>query len=270
MASRSSANGHTVWIPLGDLRYDPEIQRKLNRGRADAIASALDLDALGVIQVSERGDGLYVIDGQHRTEALKAFGFRPTEKVECRVHRNLSRAAEAELMRKLNKTAKLRLIDDFRIAVVAQDGEAVAITKIVESLGLKVDEHAGDGIIAAPKSLQAVYRGDRSTPQRENPAVLRTTLKTLLDAWGTTHAALAGEVIQGVGLVFHRYGNSLDAADLTHRLAGMPGGPTGLLGKGRTMREMRGGTIARAVAAVIVDIYNKGRRTQKLPDWWAS
>lgn len=269
MASRSSANGHTVWLPLGKLKFDPEIQRKLNRPRADKIAAALDLDALGVIQVSERDDGHYVIDGQHRCEALKAFGFGPNEKVECKVHRGLDKAAEAALMTRLNRTAKLRLIDDFRIRVVATDPEAVAINHVVEGCGLRVSENGLDGVVRAPQSLEKIYRGDRSSPKRENPEALRNTLNTITGAWGSGVTALNGEVILGVGLVFLRYNGQVDVDDLTKRLASMSGGPSGLLGKGRTMREMRGGSTARGVASVVVDAYNKGRRSSKLPDWWS-
>lgn len=50
-------------------------------------------------------------------------------------------------------------------------------------------------------------------------------------------------------------------------LAQAEGGALGLIGRAKTLTQYRGGNIPNAMAEIIVNLYNKGRRTRLLPEW---
>lgn len=258
----------TEWLVVGTLSFDDRIQRPLNQSRAATIARDFNPDAVGLITVNERPDGVRaVIDGMHRVEALKLMGWE-SQKVECRVFKGLTLQQEAQLFLDLNKTARVQPIVSFLRRVTAAEGIACTINDIARSFGLVIDGQPGDGHLAAVVAVERVYRGDRGMSKGTHPKVLKDTLKVITDAWGPVATGLNGDIILGVGLLFHRYGKAVDSAVLTNKLASLTGGPAGLLGLGRTYRSLRGGTVAQAVAGAVVDLYNKGRRTHRLGDWW--
>lgn len=271
MASRKSAEGHTIWLEISSLQYDERVQRPVNKGRVAKIAAAFDPDALGVIQVSERADGSrFVIDGWHRVMALKHIGWDNGQKVECKVRRGLTLAEEAQLFVELNNTAKPRYIDAFLVRVEAGDPDAVAVHQIIRAAGLAVDRSARDGHVCAVQALERIYRGDGRVSKSRNSAAVRDTLKVCTRSWGQASASLNGAILEGIGRVLLRYGSAVSIDDLVRKLGPFPGGAPGLLGAARATRDIRGGALANAVAGVVVDTHNKGRRSGKLPDWWTA
>src|SRR4051812_32882071 len=85
------------WHALGELYPSPVAQRhKLNQGRVDHLCANMDLEQLGYPTVNVREDRKYIIDGWHRVEALRQFGFTPDDKIECVTYFKLDGAAEAE------------------------------------------------------------------------------------------------------------------------------------------------------------------------------
>lgn len=266
----SRKDGHTVWLPLASLTYDERVQRPANAGRVARIADELDPDALGVIQVSEREDGtLVVIDGWHRVQALRKIGWQD-QRVECKVRKGLTVQEEARLFTELNNTVKPRYIDNFFVRVEAGDPDAVAISQLIRSAGLAIGRQSRDGHITAVQSLERVYKGDGRVTKRANPEAVRDLLKIVSSAWGSSSTALNGSILEGVGRVLLRYNGKTDINDLAKKLGPIHGGAAGLLGDARAMRDIRGGSLASAVAGVVVSTYNKGRRSGKLADWWSN
>jgi hypothetical protein len=64
-----------------------------------------------------------------------------------------------------------------------------------------------------------------------------------------------------------RLSKHIDQKDLIQKLAPFPGGAPSLLGKGRSMQELRGRPLHQCIASIVVDIYNKGRSAGKLDAW---
>jgi hypothetical protein len=106
-----------VWLPIHQLRIDPTINRPLNRQRVHTIAEKFDPDAIGVLTVSVRPDGTYLLlDGQHRLAALRQAGWDGQQKVPCDLRHGLSQVQEVALFVKLNNTAKPKYIHRFYAA----------------------------------------------------------------------------------------------------------------------------------------------------------
>jgi hypothetical protein len=247
-------------LAVSALIVDPEVQRALDMRRVENIAENLNMDALGTITVSHRKNGSYhVIDGQHRVAAVRLAGGVLPAAVLCRVFDHLSLAEEAALFRLLNNTAKPQAVDLFRIRVVEGEPVATAIAAIIEGHGLSVSTNATGGHICAVAAMERIYRRD--------PDALDRALATCVRAWGLEPPANDGRLVEGLGLLYARYGSAVEVADLVPRLAKFGGGPGALLGKAAGLRDLIGCTAPNAVAEVIVESYNRGKKTRALQPW---
>lgn len=239
------------------------IQRSvIDHRRVNKIVNEYNVAALGILTVSERPDGTFhIIDGMHRHAASQIVG---VEKLQCRVFTGLSRQEEAKMFRLLNNTAKPTAIDLFKVRVIEGDPIAVDVNRIVIEHGWTVELSNSRAAFAATSAAERIYR------LNGGPVALERAITTVTRAWGHGREAVDNRVIEGIGLVFARYGTTVDAEELTDKLARYPGGAGGLIGKARGLRDFINGAISRAMAEVVVELYNKGRRTRALPPWRAS
>ena len=252
-----------AWVPLERVKVNPLAQRDMVQARVDKLVAEFDPEQLGNPVVNHRGDSFYVIDGQHRIEALKAWlgdGWE-TQHVQCEVYEGMTEAEEAEVFLKRNDALAVQAYPKFRVAVQAGRSDEVDIDKIVRQCGLRVSQDKGNGAVSAVGTLVRVYR-------RSDPATLARTLLLIRDAYGD--AGLEAIVIDGLGLLCHRYNGDVDDARLVKRLGDAHAGVNGLLNKAEVLKQQTGNPKAHCVAAAAVDIYNGGRGGRKLPSWWRS
>lgn len=255
--SRSTQRVTVKKLRADALTIDDHVQRRCIPARVNRIADHLDLDGLGVVTVSERDDGTFaVLDGQHRIRALLENGMGEWE-VQCRIYHGLSTKEEAAIFRLLNNTRPTSIYDDYKVGLVARDREWTAIDEAVRRAGLVISDQATDGHIMCVSSLRSLYRSSNGRPGDE---VIEDTLATALAAWGATTAAVDGKVVTGLGTVLATYGGQIDRAVLVRKLSKFPGGPSGLIGRAKALRDIRPTTVGRLVASVIVAAYNTGRR----------
>lgn len=248
-------------LRVSDLIVDPHIQRSVDRIRAGAMATDLDMDAVGVITVSRRTNGSYhIIDGQHRVEALRLAGGEG-EKVHCRIFSNLSVEDEARMFRLLNNSKSLQALDKFRVRVVEGEEVAVFISDVLTRYGWKVTPASGEGCFTAVVAAERVYHRDYTAVER--------TIATVTRAWGHDSASADGRIIEGLGLVYARYGETCDDNDVVERLAKYAGGANRLIGNARGIRDIYRISVASAVADIVVELYNQRRKTKALAPWRA-
>lgn len=245
------------WVPIPLMRVSPRAQRDLNQARVDRLAARFDLEQLGTPVVSHRDEWFYVIDGQHRIEALKAIGYGGRQ-VQCWTYAGLTEADEAAMFLKLNDTLTVGAYPRFKVAVEAGRPEETDIDRIVRAQGLRISLDRG-GAVGAVDTLRRVYR-------RGGPACLARTLRIVRDAYGDP--GLEAAVIDGIGLVCHRYDGQLDDDLATGALARAAGGVNGLLGKAESTRKQTGGAKAHCVAAAAVELVNRKISGKKLRSWW--
>ncbi len=259
VSTRIERKGHLQWVTVSDIEVSPLAQRDLRPGWAAQIAAEFDPDRLTPPLVSKRDGKYYVIDGQHRVEAMRLMGWGD-QQVQCWVHDALSEAQEADLFLWHNQRKAVQAFDKFRIAVVAGREQETDIDRIVRAAGLKIASAKGDGGIGAVTSLERVYR--------HGPKVLARTLKIVRDAYGD--AGMDGQIIQGVGLVCARYNGELDDNKAVARLGSARGGVGGLTSKANVLRKATNKPVPHCVAAAVVDTINAGKGGKKLPNWWAA
>lgn len=258
---RADQHGVIEWVRLGNMAVPPHAQRELKPAKVDSILADFDLDVFGVITVSERRGIFYVIDGQHRVEAIKRWngdGWQDL-RVECRVYRGLTEAEEANKFDRLNDSMPVSTFDKFRIRVNAGRDVEVGIKKLVEKEGLKISKDAIPGAIGAVGTLRKVYI-------RAGEKALGKSLRIVRDAFGD--AGFEAAVIDGIGHMCQRYDGLVDEAIAVAQLGEMRGGVKGLLNKAALIHSKVGGLRSHCVAAAAVDVINTRKGGRKLPSWW--
>lgn len=255
IVERKESAPHVADIRADRIIIDERVQRSLIPARLKKLTDTLDLDALGVITVSERDDGdLIAIDGQHRLAALLAHDMGEWE-VTCHVYRKLTLAQEAALFRRLNDTRKITPYDDYSKGLVEGDPECRAIEKILRKHDLQLSPYGADGRPTCVSKMRQLYQ-PRPKEHLKAGENLDETLGLAIEVWGNVYPAMEKSILGGLGFVLRVYPDA-NRKSLAEALAKFPGGPQGLLAKGRMMREIRPGSVERLVAAIIVEAYNK-------------
>ena len=246
------------WVPIATMKVSPLAQRELNQARVDRMVADFDLEQLGTPTVSKRDGHAYIIDGQHRIEALKAIGWGD-QQVQCWTYTGLTEAEESEKFLKLNDVLAVDAMSKFRVGVHAGRDVECDIDRVVRAQDLVVSRDRIPGAVAAVGTLRRIYiRSDAKT--------LARTLRIVRDAYGDP--GLDAPVLDGIGLLCQRYNGQLSEDTAVKKLAAAHGGVNGLLGKAEVLRRQTGNAKGHCVAAAAVAIINTGRGGQKLPSWW--
>ena len=192
MTSKTQGKGTIGDVPLSKMTVSGRIQRDLKPSRVAHLVSVFDLDDFGLPVVNLREGKYYIIDGQHRIEALKEWlgnGWEE-QKVECRVYEGLSESEEADMFDRLNDVLAVRAFDRFKNRVIAQRDVELRIYRIVESESLCISRDKVPGAIGAVDTLRKVY-------MRSDGDTLARTLRIIRDPFG--NAGFEAQIIDGIG-----------------------------------------------------------------------
>jgi hypothetical protein len=258
-SNKVTRDARLKWVPISLMKIPPTAQRDLNNARVEHLAAEFDLEQLGTPTVNHRESSFYLIDGQHRIEALKRIGWGD-QQVQCWTYEDLSEQQEAERFLKLNNVLPVQAFDRFRIGVHAGRAVECDIDRIVRAQDLRVSQDHIDGAVSAVGTLRRIY-------VRSNGPTLGRTLRIIRDAYGS--AGLEAPVLDGIGLLCQRYNGRLDDVTTVTKLSNAHGGVNGLLNKAENLRRQTGNQRAHCVAAAAVELINSGRGGKKLPSWWS-
>lgn len=252
-------------IPANELLVDNRVQRDgLNTTKVEKIERNFNKDALGVITVSRRKDrGLYIIDGWHRTEAAKR---KQSEfLLNCHVFEGLTVPEEALMFLDLNYSSQPSQLEKYKVALSAEDPDALEIEKITTSRGWKIHTQPGPSHIQA---IGAVYRIHNQSKKIEaDPHLLDATLLVITRAWGNDQAASQAVILEGISRVLAKYIGKVRLDVLWEKLRDRRGGPQRLHSEAQSLATQRNGRVTNAVAELVVDAYNKNARGRALPVW---
>lgn len=249
-------NQYLDHLPVSALKLDRGYQRDVSEAKVRKLIADWQERAIGILHVAAREDGYYVIDGQHRVRAAQDQGLGDL-KVPCYVHRDLTREEEAAMFLYLNDSKLVSALDRFNAGIVAGDEDCIGVRDTLKHYGLEVGAGGGDGCVRCVSKLLTLYRKD--------PALLDRLCLVATQAWGTRQSAFEQVVVTGLGQVLGRYNGELDEAAFVKKLSGYRGGPTALAGDARGYADVRPISVGRAAAEIMVDAYNRGRRSRQLP-----
>jgi hypothetical protein len=245
------------WIPLNLMRVSPVAQRDLQQYRVDHLASNFDVEQIGTLTVNKRGESYFIIDGQHRVEAMRQMGWGD-QQVQCWVYEGLTEEEEAARFLILNDTLTVTAVPKFKVAVTAGRPREVAISDIVHQVGYSVSQARMENTIRCVGALVRVY-------DRSGGKVLLQTLTIIRDSFGT--AGMGARLVDGIALLCDRY--DLDTETVVARFSNIRGGAAGLEGKAEVIRRQTRQALNHCVAAACVEILNSGQRGGgKLPGWF--
>lgn len=195
-------------IKTGELFVDSKVQRSITKSSVNKKVKEFDSNALGILIVSKRANGLYhILDGQHRFLAAVECGI---EELECEVHVNLTEKEEAELFLKYNQErVSTKPIDHFNIEVKAGKTDSVIINSILNEFNLNVSRRS----VQAPKALKQVY----NNYGEDN---FRKTLRLINEVWGVE--AMKAPVIGGISTFIDLGGEKLNIDKLIITLKHSP------------------------------------------------
>lgn len=173
------------WVPIDELEIDESYQRSIDTAKSQrlirSIASNWDWDVFDVLKVSRRPDDRqFVIDGQHRRAAAKLRG--DIAQLPCVLKRCADAAEEARLFWEANRGRKaMGRIDDFRAAIVAGDGDALAVERVIVAAGFSIARHEIQRRLAPGEIANVV--GMRSLLRRFGEARLGEALTMMGEAF---------------------------------------------------------------------------------------
>ena len=256
LGPRSTAPGNNDpdlrMIRVNDIGVDYSYQRPTSPGHVARIAKKFDPEIFGTITVSQRPDRrYYVIDGQHRLQAMIAMG-RATDQVPCVVVQGLSVEQEAHIFGQLASTRKpLTPQERFRAALLAGDRVAVRIHADVTDMGLQLCfdrqgiDHGNIPGVAALEWVDDQYRA----------GVLREVLRLFVDTWGTDRGPRQ-EMIRFLADFLHLYEGRFDRNRFISRLADIPADQ--ISSKARALKSAIGLDLNSAMHHQIAEHYNHG------------
>jgi hypothetical protein len=258
---RINREARLQWVPLDKMKVNPLSQREQRQSRIDYLVAHLDLEQLGNPIVNKRDDAFWVIDGAHRIKALRQFGFSD-ETIQCWTYDGLTQEEEAEKFLQYNDVLTVSAMDKFTKGVTAGREIESDINRVVLALGLRVGrDRSRPGAISAVGALRKVYG-------RSGPATLSRSLRIIRDAYGDS--GMDAPIIDGIGMLCHRYNGDLDDVVAIDKLSKIQGGVNGLSGQAEVLRRRTGRPKPQCVAAAAVEAINRTRGGRKLPDWWSA
>jgi len=247
-------------VLISQMRVPPALvtQRQFRQAHGDAIAADLDLNKLGFPIINIRDGIPWVLDGQHRIYALKANGFEK-DVLDCEVYEGLSDAEAADIFLGRDARKAISAYDKFHVACTAGHRRENDIRRVVEAQGLKITNTKTENSVGCISALCQLY-------DRSGDTVVGQTVRVLKKAYAGVSAAFDTYLVTGVGLVFNRYNGATNEGLLIEKLGGATGG---LLRRAEMMRERTGASKSTCIAAVVIELYNKGLTPkQKLASWW--
>lgn len=255
--------GQIELVPLVKMAISGRVQRKLRPPRVAELIADMDLDKIGTPVLNLREGLYYIIDGQHRIEAVKGWLGKgwDTQKLECKVYRGLTEQQEADMFDKLNNVLPVSAFDKFKTRVTAGRESEVAVDRIVRAESLCISREKIPGSITCVSALTKVY-------ERAGEETLRKTLSIIRESFGDP--GFQSVVIDGLAHLCQRYGEQVQFDRAVQVLSEMHGGVNGLLGKAAVLQKQTGSPKAHCVAAAVVEAINSRmpRAKNKMATWW--
>lgn len=259
-ADDTPAEPYVTALAIDTLFADHTYQRELDDHRVVKMAATYRLALVGILEVSDRGDGRYaILDGQHRWAMVRDLSFHraDTPHLPCRVHTGLTIEQESKLYHDLNTTRKQLTGWD---RWLARRGAGDPVVRDIEALLAKHD------LIVALCGGGNVFRATRTAEkivELNGIPLLDEVVGIVRAAWPDDQNGMDGHILHGLAHVLNAYSREeLDIERLITTLAGIM--PRQLAARAAAVRELHKGTMDRLAAHVIVERYNttKGLRLE--------
>jgi hypothetical protein len=242
------------WLPIAELLASLNErdghQRPLNKAHAAKIAAEFDMKSVGHLLVNRRANGrLWLIDGQHRAEAMRIKGF---DLAPCDLYEGLTPAEEAEAWVKRNSGSLSAVAFDAFRGKMQYDAVAQEIERVVRASGFFIPEQVR-GAWGNPRAISSVATL-REIYEEGGAAVLADVLTTIRKAWPEDRRARQAEMLMGMHIFLAVYRKRLNRERVDRRLMETPHDE--LLRKANALRGLYSTKLNSLIALALVEVYN--------------
>jgi hypothetical protein len=248
----------TEIVAVKDINLDMSYQRPLSRVKVQSISSKFNKHAVGVLIVSLREDGQYfVIDGQHRLEAMKKRG---VEYAQCQVITGLTGQQEAEIYIYCNTNRKNPdALDTFKARLYKGEPMAIAIHKAVEECGLYIAfNRAGTrppNSVWAVMAMEEIYR-------KGGEKFLKDILNLAIRSWPGEATNVEGKVLIGLMMFHLKYQGRYVREEFIAKMKVTD--LNTLRRRAQYHSENHGGSVYTTFARALQEAYDKGKHVHRL------
>jgi hypothetical protein len=246
-------NKEPRYLLISNLKTS-KYQSPINYIRVKHIVTNFDDEQLQPIDVSYRNGQYYVIDGQHRVEALKQL---KVQKIVCQVHCNLTYEQEAKLYYELNSPVNRRTpttIHRWNALLEAKNPRALEIKQTVERNGFifGLDQSKAANKIIALATLDVIYK---------NIGIfgLDRVLRLNRDSWPGIFEAVDKRILTGLYHFVKIYNEDFTDKEFIKRLSRTE--PKIILREGQGVPSFSASAYT-PYAMIIFKYYNKGCHNQ--------
>lgn len=245
-------------IAPSELNIDHQYQRPLVEDHVRKIVREFNRDFIGVLIVAKRDSGThYVLDGQHRLEAINRMGL--TSPIPCLVYQGLAVAEEADIFSSQQNSKRIHPIDFFKARCFAGDPVTTAIAGILTEFDLEMAISRGSNSVGCPGELEKIYG-------EVGKSGLERVLKLSTSVYHDDRHALPRTVIGGVHAFLIRYGKLVDDDRFIDVISRVPKGQ--IDSTAMSMRQFLTDRGSVLYGRTFHHFYNgKMRGVNRLPDW---
>jgi hypothetical protein len=234
----------------------PPFYRPFRRTHCNAILRKFDPLHLGTISLSYREEEkrLAWLDGLHRFTAARE---RDIEEVPAQVFFRLTYPQEATIYWRFASRKNQSAFDRFIARVEAEDPTALEIVDCLESYGLRVDRRGAYGSISAVYALDTIHQ--------RGAHVFADTIRLLYEAFAGDSLAYNQYSLQGTAAFVAQYTPpTLKWGELVRKLQKY--GVQAVTQEATVLRTSLSAS-TNSWGRALWAIYNKGRRSGRLPEW---
>jgi len=228
-------------------------QRGTKAQQVNNIIAKFSEDKLNPLLVSVQENGTFhVIDGAHRTEALRKMGHTHAL---AKVLSGLTYEQEAILFAEQNVDVRgISGLDYYKAGVIGKDSVCLRIEKILADNGFQIGKGRDFKNISAVQTLQTILLeyGDR---------VLDETLCLIANTWNGMSKTTTREFLIGVAEFVYRYGMANFAERMKDKYAVVYYEYTEVMRQRAFVTANTHNTIRRYFCRTLVENYNKGLRS---------
>lgn len=256
------SQSEVTWIPVAACFRDMEYQRPTNEARVRKMRDEFDPDLLGVVTLSDRGDGKYaILDGGHRVDLYNLMEWSD-QKILAQVYKDLTIQQEAHIYAEMNsERVRPTTINLFLASVAARDPAAILLKEALEAGGaiISTDYRPGSRYFRAVAEAERVFKV-------AGPEVVRQAIWCMTEAWGDRgeQDTYPGSVFSGIAYILHHFKGRVDVLTLAEKLKDVT--PGLIQNQAKSIRDVTKHAMVVCTATVIVQTYNKFLRSRRLPE----
>ena len=244
-------------VKPNDLMVDLSYQREINKNKVVNIVKSYNPNAIGVVTLSIRENGdLYIIDGQHRVEALKQLGYGNSD-INAIVFFDLTIQEEARLFVIMNESrTKPKKSDLYKASITSGDNNLIDLNNMLNRNNIVVDDRPGDGVMRAIGTLEKVTA-------KIGIVNAEKVVKVLMSANGNNSTSFQAQYITAVSTIIVKYKNvDMDRLSLAIKKLGEP---SLVITKTQMIAsDAKFVTKSLTLSAMIIDSYNAYLKNNRL------